>query len=205
MRDIVAKAITKYYREKDYDAFRARCKEHMELFDEIKEYTDKFGLNASSGPDAPDDSSREWYIDLNGYKKGTFEIAYTTMFKISKVAPLFNINHDFYIKNRKIGGAITSTNKELLFCGIGLNLIEVDDSFGKLDISIDIDEILNLYFIEIEKKIPWKQIFSLFKIEFMHSKNFQATVDGIKVSLGNAILNSDGSIQIENKKVFSLR
>ncbi|WP_066167739.1 biotin--[acetyl-CoA-carboxylase] ligase [Aliarcobacter cryaerophilus] len=113
--------------------------------------------------------------------------------------------NDFYIKNRKIGGAITSTNKELLFCGIGLNLIEVDDSFGKLDISIDIDEILNLYFIEIEKKIPWKQIFSLFKIEFMHSKNFQATVDGIKVSLENAILNSDGSIQIENKKVFSLR
>ncbi len=39
----------------------------------------------------------------------------------------------------------------------------------------------------------------------MHSKNFQATVDGIKVSLENAILNSDGSIQIENKKVFSLR
>jgi BirA family biotin operon repressor/biotin-[acetyl-CoA-carboxylase] ligase len=39
----------------------------------------------------------------------------------------------------------------------------------------------------------------------MYSKNFQATVDGIKVSLENAILNSDGSIQIENKKVFSLR
>ena len=113
--------------------------------------------------------------------------------------------NDFYIKNRKIGGAITSTNKELLFCGIGLNLIEVDENFGKLDINIDIDEILNLYFIEIEKKIPWKQIFSLFKIEFMHSKNFQATVDGVKVSLENAILNSDGSIQIENKKVFSLR
>ena len=113
--------------------------------------------------------------------------------------------NDFYIKNRKIGGAITSTNKELLFCGIGLNLIEVDENFGKLDIKVDIDDVLNLYFIDIEKKISWKQIFSLFKIEFMHSKNFQATVDGIKVSLEDAILNSDGSIQIENKKVFSLR
>ncbi len=39
----------------------------------------------------------------------------------------------------------------------------------------------------------------------MHSKNFQATVDGVKVSLENAILNSDGSIQIENKKVFSFK
>lgn len=113
--------------------------------------------------------------------------------------------NDFYIENRKIGGAITSTNKDLLFCGIGLNLIEVDENFGKLDIKVDIDDVLNLYFIDIEKKISWKQIFSLFKIEFMHSKNFQATVDGIKVSLEDAILNSDGSIQIENKKVFSLR
>lgn len=113
--------------------------------------------------------------------------------------------NDFYMNDKKIGGAITSVSKDLLFCGIGLNLLEVDDSFGKLDIKIDIDEILELYFKEIEKKSSWKQIFSLFKIEFKHSKKFQATIDDVKVSLEKAILNSDGSIQIENKKVFSLR
>ena len=92
--------------------------------------------------------------------------------------------NDFYIKNRKIGGAITSTNKELLFCGIGLNLIEVDDSFGKLDISIDIDEILNLYFIEIEKKNSVEaNFFSLFKIEFMHSKIFKQLLMVLKFHL----------------------
>lgn len=60
--------------------------------------------------------------------------------------------NDFYIENGKIGGAITTTNKELLFCGIGLNLIEVDENFGKLDIKVDIDDVLNLYFVDIEKK-----------------------------------------------------
>ncbi len=113
--------------------------------------------------------------------------------------------NDFYINDKKIGGAITSVSKDLLFCGIGLNLLKIDESFGKLDIEIDIDEVLELYFKEIEKKTSWKQIFSLFKIEFRHSKKFQATIDDVKVSLEKAILNSDGSIQIENKKVFSLR
>ena len=74
-----------------------------------------------------------------------------------------------------------------------------------MDIKIDIDELLNEYFENISKKIEWKQIFSLFKVEFRHSKKFQATIDGIKVSLENAILNGDGSIQINDKKVFSLR
>ncbi|AXK48283.1 biotin--[acetyl-CoA-carboxylase] ligase [Aliarcobacter trophiarum LMG 25534] len=113
--------------------------------------------------------------------------------------------NDFYIEDKKIGGAITSISKDILFCGIGLNLFEVDSSFGKLDIKLDINEVLELYFKEIEKKTSWKQIFSLFKIEFIHSKKFQATIDNVKVSLEKAILNSDGSIQIENKKVFSLR
>ncbi|MFW3328905.1 biotin--[acetyl-CoA-carboxylase] ligase, partial [Aliarcobacter butzleri] len=56
-----------------------------------------------------------------------------------------------------------------------------------------------------EKKISWKQIFSDFKIEFEKSKKFQTTIDNQKISLESAILNDDGSIQINNKKVFSLR
>jgi len=113
--------------------------------------------------------------------------------------------NDFYINSKKIGGTITSLNKELVFCGIGINLVDVQESFGKLDIVIDIDEVLKLYFEKIYKRILWKQIFRQYKIEFVQSKKFQATIDDIKVPLENAVLNSDGSIQIENKKVFGLR
>ena len=113
--------------------------------------------------------------------------------------------NDFYIENKKIGGTITTVSKELLYCGIGINLKEVSDDFGKLDINIDINHMLKSYFLKLEKKIFWKQIFSEFKIEFQHSKKFQTTIDNQKVSLENVALNDDGSIQVNNKKVFSLR
>ena len=113
--------------------------------------------------------------------------------------------NDFYINNKKIGGTITNMSKNLVYCGIGLNLLEVEEDFGKLDIKVDIDNLLQNYFLELEKKISWKQIFSDFKIEFQLSKKFQTTIDNQKVSLEQAILNEDGSIQVNNKKVFSLR
>lgn len=113
--------------------------------------------------------------------------------------------NDFYIKGSKIGGTITTLSKDLLYCGIGINLEEVSDEFGILDIKIDQDIILDEYFKEIEKGISWKQIFSLFKIEFENSRNYKTTIDNKKISLENAILSDDGSIHIKNKKVFSLR
>ncbi|PUE64767.1 biotin--[acetyl-CoA-carboxylase] ligase [Arcobacter lacus] len=113
--------------------------------------------------------------------------------------------NDFYMKDKKIGGTITSMSKNLIFCGIGLNLVDVEKEYDKLDIKINIDEVLQKYFFEIEKNISWKQIFSDFKIEFEKSKKFRTTIDNQKISLENAILNDDGSIEINNEKVFSLR
>lgn len=113
--------------------------------------------------------------------------------------------NDFYLEDKKIGGTITTISKDLIYCGIGLNLITVNDIYGKLDIKIDVDNVLKSYFNLLEEKILWKQIFSDFKIDFQHSKKFQTTIDNQKVSLENAILNEDGSIQVNNKKVFSLR
>ena len=113
--------------------------------------------------------------------------------------------NDFYIEDKKIGGTITTISKNLIYCGIGINLQKVSDEFGKLDINIDSNKILKSYFSKLEKKISWKQIFSEFKIEFEYSKKFQTTIDNQKVSLQSVILNEDGSIQVNNKKVFSLR
>lgn len=113
--------------------------------------------------------------------------------------------NDFYIEDKKIGGTITTATKELLFCGIGLNLVNVNKSFGKLDIEIEIENLLKDYFKSLEKNKSWKEIFRHFQIEFQRSKNFQATLENKKVSLEKAILNEDGSIQIDDSKVFSLR
>jgi len=113
--------------------------------------------------------------------------------------------NDFYIDDKKIGGTITNATKDLVYCGIGLNLLNVSDEFGKLDVEIDTNIILKEYFSKLENTISWKQIFKCFKIEFQNSRKFQATIENKKVSLENAILNEDGSVEVNGKKVFSLR
>lgn len=113
--------------------------------------------------------------------------------------------NDFFIKDKKIGGTITTITNELIYCGIGLNLIEVNNKFGYLDIEVDDFILLKDYFKKLEKKISWKQIFSEFRIEFQLSQNFSTNVKKEKISLKDVILNNDGSIQVNNKKVFSLR
>ncbi|MEA3354598.1 MAG: biotin--[acetyl-CoA-carboxylase] ligase [Campylobacterota bacterium] len=124
--------------------------------------------------------------------------------------------NDFYIDNKKIGGTITNLTKELIYCGIGINLNKVSNQYGYLDIDIEIKKLIKEYFEVISNKIAWKDIFSKYSIEFEKSKELKTTINnqnGIvnnnnsleKISLKEAVINSDGSIQINNKKVFSLR
>ncbi len=113
--------------------------------------------------------------------------------------------NDFYVNDKKIGGTITTVSKDLIYCGIGLNLKWTNDNYGKLDIEINSNKILKSYFDKLERKYSWKQIFKCFKIEFEYSRKYKATVDNEKISLEKAVLNCDGSIEVNNKKVFSLR
>ncbi len=113
--------------------------------------------------------------------------------------------NDFYLEDKKIGGTITNLSSDLVYCGIGLNLIEVEKKFAKLDIDIDMQEVLELYFKKLQKNISWKEIFSCFKVEFHLNAEFTVTIEDKKVPLKYSVLNDDGSIQINNKKVFSLR
>ena len=113
--------------------------------------------------------------------------------------------NDFYINDKKIGGTITNLIDDKIYCGIGLNLIKNNDKYGYLDIEFKLEEYLKVYFSIIESKLTWKQIFSKYSLEFKNNKQFKTTVDNQKISLENAILNDDGSIKIDKKKVFSLR
>ena len=113
--------------------------------------------------------------------------------------------NDFYIDDKKIGGTITSISSGILYCGVGLNLKKVNDDFGSLDISIDCHKVLNEYFDLLSSIHSWKNVFSEFKIEFEKSRKFKATINNKKISLQKAILTDDGSIQIDDTKVYSLR
>ena len=113
--------------------------------------------------------------------------------------------NDFYIDSSKIGGTITSISGDLVYCGIGLNLISVSKEFAKLDIEVNVEKLLENYFIKIENQILWEDILKEYMVEFQLSKKLHANINNEQVPLTNASLNKDGSININNKKVFSLR
>lgn len=113
--------------------------------------------------------------------------------------------NDLYVGDKKIGGIITHLVDNILYCGIGVNLYYTNHNYGFLDIEIDINEILEEYFMILNKHISWKEVFSLYKIEYEISKSFQATLINQKISLKDSQLLDDGSILIDNKKVYSLR
>lgn len=113
--------------------------------------------------------------------------------------------NDFYLDDFKIGGMITNIVENTLICGIGLNIINSPQGFSSLDIEISREELLSEYFQKIEKKISWKQVFSKYKLEFPRNQKFFTHNNNEKVSLENAILNSDGSITSNGERIYSLR
>lgn len=113
--------------------------------------------------------------------------------------------NDFYLENRKIGGAITNLHKESLVCGIGLNIKSAPEGFGTLDIDIQQDLLLEIYFEKLAKKFSWKHIFSKYKLEFDKSRTYFTHHSDQRVSLERAVLLEDGSIACEGQRIFSLR
>jgi hypothetical protein len=99
MLDIVEKSIDRFYLQKDYTAFKKLCEQSFPLFEEIKKYVNRKKLTLSEGEDYKDSPSRCWAIHFDDYKKGDFEVAYKTILKVSKVAPLYYVQHEFAIKH----------------------------------------------------------------------------------------------------------
>ena len=113
--------------------------------------------------------------------------------------------NDFYLSERKIGGAMTNKIKNTLICGIGINLLGAPEYAGILDIKISAKDAMEGFFALYENKIPWKQIFRNFSLQFQKSQKFSVHLNGEKISLARAKLCEDGSIIINEERVYALR
>ena len=113
--------------------------------------------------------------------------------------------NDLYLQDSKIGGVMSIKTGEFVIVSIGLNCISKVRDFGVLDVDITPKEIVERLSLVLENPPSWKNIFSKFRLEFLLSKKVYTNIDGERVSLQNASLCEDGSIEIANKKVYSLR
>ena len=97
----------------------------------------------------------------------------------------FKWPNDLYLK-KKVGGCITNIKNDIIICGIGVNT-KKSKEFSSLDIEIDNYTLLKLYFNLLKQKTRWEDIFKLLNVELSEK------------------LNKDGSININNKRIYSLR
>ena len=134
-------------------------------------------------------------------------LAYVLKLELEKLGSKVWIKwpNDFYIDNQKIGGLITNISGKHIVCGIGLNLVSAPTNATFLDIEVNIKKLLEAYFISLDKKPKWKQIFSKFKIEFELSREFISHNNEELIILKEVILLDDASLLYNDKKVFSLR
>ncbi len=113
--------------------------------------------------------------------------------------------NDFYIEDKKIGGVITKVFQNYTLCSMGINLKKAPKGFKKLDISVNKILLVKKFFINLELSHSWKEIFRKFKVEFEKSKRFSFHEENFKISMQNAVLNPDGSVTINNKRIYNLR
>ena len=113
--------------------------------------------------------------------------------------------NDLYQNSDKVGGTITKKIDNIFLCGMGINLQKSSNAFKALNLNVEPIFLLKKYFLVLEKAPSWKQIFSLYRIEFDRSREFFAHIYGDKKPLKNAILSEDGSLIIDNKRVYSIR
>jgi BirA family biotin operon repressor/biotin-[acetyl-CoA-carboxylase] ligase len=113
--------------------------------------------------------------------------------------------NDFYIDDKKVGGTITKKMKNVLVCGIGINLKNSQNGYSALQCDINPKYLLDKYLKSLCEFPKWKQIFSEYEIEFELSRRFSVHIENDQKSLADACLCGDGSLILEGKKVYSLR
>ncbi len=113
--------------------------------------------------------------------------------------------NDFYFNDDKVGGTITQKVKNVLVCGIGINLKNTQNGYSALQCDITPEILLEKYLVALEKFPKWKQVFSDYEVEFELSRKFSVHIENYQKSLSDATLCTDGSLIIGGKKVYSLR
>ncbi len=113
--------------------------------------------------------------------------------------------NDLYLKDAKIGGVITQKLKNFFVVGIGVNLKKNQNSYTALSTDIPALILLNMFLDVLAKYPKWKHLFSQFKVEFELSRAHFAHQNDARISLRDAVLFEDGSLEINDERMYSLR
>ncbi|BCZ18630.1 Biotin--protein ligase BirA [Helicobacter sp. NHP19-012] len=110
--------------------------------------------------------------------------------------------NDLYVGEAKVGGVMSQIHKDIVICGIGLNICT--DKYAAL--AVCAKEVLQAFLKGLEHPPTWAKIFKAYKIDFerTHSKQFFKHESGL-IPLSQATMRPDGGLEIEGQVYYSQR
>ncbi|WP_456432220.1 biotin--[acetyl-CoA-carboxylase] ligase [Nitratifractor sp.] len=113
--------------------------------------------------------------------------------------------NDLYRDGAKVGGVITRRLRGFVVAGIGVNLSGPREEFASLRIGASARTLLENFLKRCEDPPSWKKIFSSFRIEFEKSRPYAIHAYSGLISLQNARLMGDGTVQIDGERIVCQR
>src|SRR5437773_2699681 len=100
MNDLVKKTIDKYYRNKEISDYLIKCKERFLIPVELKTFVEDNNILITDTNYGEIWPSSKITFDYGRYTKGEFEVSYSSTLMISKLAPVFYLQHEFQVENK---------------------------------------------------------------------------------------------------------
>jgi hypothetical protein len=100
MKDLVKKAVERIYDHRDYQFYLEKCQRKIDFFDvENLSLLDE-NVVVSEASNQEMWPSKEWSFNFGEFKKNDFEASFNTILKVSKIASVFYIQHEFSVINK---------------------------------------------------------------------------------------------------------
>ncbi|BDQ27640.1 biotin--[acetyl-CoA-carboxylase] ligase [Helicobacter heilmannii] len=110
--------------------------------------------------------------------------------------------NDLYVGDAKVGGVMSQIYKDIVICGIGLNI----HARAHASVALPPKEALHAFLESLQPPPTWADIFKAYKIDFerTNSGQFFKHESGL-IPLSQATMRSDGGLEIAGQVYYSRR
>lgn len=98
MNKLIKDTLKRIYIDKDYEYFKNKCNNEIQLSKELLKKIEKFIENIDE-ENMEGFPSQRWYFEYKKYKSDNLEITYRSILVISKIIPVFYLQHEFEVEN----------------------------------------------------------------------------------------------------------
>lgn len=100
MNDLVGQTIERIYKNRDQKFYLMKCSQELILPDNFYLLLKDPDLSIMDFNQDKISPKKSWFVEFKQFNHGEFNASFTTKLLISKLAPLFYVQHEFEVENK---------------------------------------------------------------------------------------------------------